>query len=454
MLNESGANPGTMGSGDGEVIGSVRMTAKDLKIAHAKKEQKRYTSWKKQRSVREKEKAEAFRERGEPAKHFGEDCGSTGMPGNWGGGTSADGMSFRMLADRISKRRKTINKLKDLNKKEDINMAISPVAELYNRTILSEEEQVKRGRGRPPKDPVAFAAKQAAKAKLMGHSAHEAGDDNEADKNIVMQMKKASGAEEVHTHLDKPTIEKHVPKQFHEVEYANGQKQRVSPRIANKWLEKHASLKPEGKLQMQLHSQKSHAHLMQAIGEEIDDIDESSNMPNMARGVKCKSCGDGHKVSGKVMMDGYHASCKDVAKKAAEYTAKKDVTEAFGSAKAVRDRNTMNHGYYPGHPDNFPKAKLTFSKDAEPSCPSCGHYNAMLHVLGDTTQKLFKCRDCAHTVQHVKEDVIDEGRIADAQKKKDLKDKEVGGAKTKGAVHDYFKKKYKKSNGKIEKNED
>jgi predicted Zn-ribbon and HTH transcriptional regulator len=431
MLNESGANPGTMGSGDGEVIGSVRMTDKDLKIAHAKKEQKRYTSWKKQRSEREKEKIEAFRERGEAAKHFGEDCGSTGMPGNWGGGTSADGMSFRMLTDRISKRRKIINKLKDLNKKEDINMAISPVAELYNRTILSEEEQVKRGRGRPPKDPVAFAAKQAAKAKAMGHNDHEAGDDNEADKNIVMQMKKASGAAEVHAHLDKPTIEKPAPKQFHEVEYANGQKQRVSPRIANKWLEKHASLKPEGKLQMQLHSQKSHANLMQAIGEEVDDLEEASNMPNMARGVKCKSCGEGHKVSGKVMMDGYHAACKDVSKKAEGY---KNVSEAFGTAKDVRDRNSSLIG-------------KTWKKI---DCKDCGYKTEAVEAVAKVTDKCSNCK----SPNIVKEEMIEEGRIADKLKDKNIKDKEVGGAKSKGAVHNYFKNKYKKSNGKIEKNED
>jgi len=468
-----------------------------------------------------------------------EDCGSTGMPGNWGGGTSADAMSFRMLADRVSKRRKKIKKImeefskrvkdalkaanerdkqddagyekrvkelkaKNLNKKEDINMAVSKAAETYNRIILSEDEAMRRGRGRPPKDPVAHAAKMAARAKLMGTPAHEVED--EADKNIVMQMKKAAGAAEVHAHLAKPSIENPVKPQFHEVEYANGQKQRVSPRIANKWLEKHASLKPEGKLQMQLHSQKSHAHLMQAIGEEIlqesshcdcestackadhadleescklppngkklemmghkykvcdecfphhikagakvikEDIEESANIPSTQLGVKCKSCGEGHKVSGKVMMDGYHAACKDVSKKAADYVAKKeDVQEAFGSKKAVHDRNNNQFKDL----NFYPKAKLIFSKDAEPSCPSCGNHNAMLHKHDAQKQNLFKCRDCGHTVEHVGE-ALEEGRIADKLKEKgDKKD-----PKKKGVMKDYFKNKYKKRHGEIEKNED
>jgi len=489
IFTENGANVGTMGAGTGaDIIGSPKNIDKTKPLLKKKNKIQVFPmhikEGKERSRMNKKEKAEAKREKGMSAKHFGE--AFTSNANNNDGGTNNDvirtgGFSNKVMA--VIKAARQRDKKDDpyfarrakelkLNKEEDNEMDF--VADIFN-SIITE------GRGRPRKN--------AADPKWAAHD-REHGDDDEADQNIHMQMKKAAGVEQVHTQLDKPSIEKPVQKSFHEVKYGDGTTQKVSPRIANKWLTKHESLKPEGKLQMQIHSQKSHKNLMQAIGEELE---ESSSMPSTAVGVKCKSCGEGHKESGKVMMNGYHTACTSVSGKAAEF--KKKVNEAFGSAKAVGDRNNNSFKDL----NWYPKVTLKFSKDAEPSCPNCGHYNAMLHKHDAKKDNLFKCRDCNHTVQHVKEENIEEGRrvhcptckgnvdkeghkvacpeilklkkwspvkkedvqegrIADAlQKKKGVigfHDQKPVKPLDKDAMHRYFKNKYKKANGEVVKNEE
>jgi hypothetical protein len=457
---ENGANVGTMGAGTGaDIIGARKAIDTTRTLLKKKNKIKVFPMHLKEVKqtdrMNRKWKAETKREKIMKSKHFGEQF--TSNPNNNDGGTNNDvirtaGFSSRVMgaikaASQRDKQKgpssyftKKVEELKKkgiLNNKEDTTMGLA--AELYNRVILE-------GRGRPRKDPH--------DPKWAAHDA-EHGEDDEADQNIHFQMKKAAGIEDVHSQLNRPSIEKPVQKQFHEVKYANGTTQKISPRIAKKWLAKHESLKPEGKLQMQQFSQQSHHNLMRAIGEEL----EEQAIPSLSRDAKCKSCGEGHhSQKGKVMINGYHDQCKNVSHQVKTYAVRQgtikseeSIDEAFGTAGAVKDRNNPFR-----HKDSH--KGLPFSKDAEPICPSCGHHNAMLHKIGEPNST-FECRDCKHVVTGVHRESIEEGRIADAQSKKqkgalgfhDGKEKKPLDKK---ALDTYFRNKYKKANGEVVKNEE